>query len=171
MEDEDICPICLEPLDDPENDSLKMPVCRHRVHVRCALESAQYDARCPLCRNDCITPRRDDSILHRFEADLQHRLAWHRTYQSRRSRVIRRHNSLKKLRDRVKEASRAYTTADRELDQEWSNLLRTLWMSDEVINTLKTERTRCQRRLSRYKLQLRRRLEEMIGEEPPALMM
>lgn len=166
-DDDDVCPICLDPLKD--TDILNMPVCGHKVHVRCALESAQYDSRCPMCRNDCITPRRDD-FLHRFEADLQERLAVHRTYRTRRARAIRRHQSLKKLRDRLKDANRAYARADRDLDREWSKVLRVLWQSDEVINTLKTERTRCQRRLGRYKLQLRRRLEPLIGDEPDVIM-
>ena len=166
MQDSDSCPICLDSLDAEE--SLNMPNCGHIVHVRCALESVQYDARCPLCRCETVTPRRDD-FFARFEADLQERVAIHRRYQTNRSRVIRRHNSLRKIRDRIREAERAYNDADRELDKQWTNALKVIWTEDEMIKALKIQRTRCQRRLSRYKLQLRRRLEPMIGEEPIGL--
>lgn len=52
MEDEDAvaCPVCLEAVTVGDPGTLRLPGCGHQLHVSCALNAAQYDARCPSCR-------------------------------------------------------------------------------------------------------------------------
>ena len=47
-QDEDRCAICLEALS--QGTTTAHPGCHHRLHVACLISSAQYDARCPVCR-------------------------------------------------------------------------------------------------------------------------
>lgn len=161
---EDVCPVCLDPL--TESDTLRLPGCEHVIHVSCALSCAQYDSRCPICRSVTVAPRPQEDIFSHFEEELNERLASYRLYRARRGRVIRRRDSLKRIRDRLRDANRAYASADKNLDRAWSKTVRHIWNTDDNINALKKERQRCQRKRSRYERQLRNRLESLIGEEP-----
>lgn len=161
---DDVCPVCLDMLAD--SDTLKLPGCEHVIHVSCALSCAQYDSRCPICRNVTVTPRPQDDIFTHFEEELTERLTSYRLYRARRGRVIRRRESLKKIKNRLREANREYTFADKQLDREWSKVVRQIWNTNETIKVLKKERQRCQRKRNRYDRQLRERLESLIGEEP-----
>ena len=114
------CPICLEFIDTTDaGNFLSVPGCQHKMHVACALECAHHGTRCPVCRHEFIQenvapdPDAENNILFRFEQELQERAAAYRVYQMHRSRLIRRHNSLKKLRDRLRDANRSYAQADR----------------------------------------------------------
>ena len=113
-----------------------------------------------------MAPRPQEDIFSHFEEELNERLASYRLYRARRGRVIRRRDSLKKIRDRLRDANRAYASADKNLDRAWSRTVRHIWNTDDNINALKKERQRCQRKRSRYERQLRNRLESLIGEEP-----
>ena len=83
---DDVCPVCLDMLAD--SDTLKLPGCEHVIHVSCALSCAQYDSRCPICRNVTVTPRPQDDIFTHFEEELNERLTSYRLYRARRGRVI-----------------------------------------------------------------------------------
>ena len=167
------CPICLEFIDTADaSNFLSVPGCQHKMHVACALECAHHGTRCPVCRHEFIQenaapePDAENNILFRFEQELQERAASYRVYQMRRSRLIRRRNSLKKLRDRLRDANRSYAEADRILDKEWTKAVKTAWMTDPKVCEAKLKRKRCQDRRNRYDRQLRNRLEPMIGAEP-----
>ena len=60
------CAICCETICEHEKEScvLSWPGCGHRFHTACALNSAQYNITCPLCRrqNDDM-PQRQISIV------------------------------------------------------------------------------------------------------------
>ena len=53
-----VCVICCDSMESRE--VLKWPGCCHEFHSSCALNAAQYDVRCPLCRHTCddIIPRK-----------------------------------------------------------------------------------------------------------------
>ena len=179
--DDDVCPICLDPFTD-DCPPLQMPVCCHQVHVRCALSAAQYDVRCPICRT------RDPTIIDKHEeethrafpptvaattlelADLyQQHERMQRRYRQRRCATIRRHESLKRLRDRLKVENRMFTSKEKELERTWNRFQRHQWMHNEDIKKIKSERNRMQRRVHDMQKRLDRRIEDLIGEEPPSL--
>ena len=168
MTSEDVCPVCLEPLSTSQNDVMNLPNCGHAIHVTCALINVRYDSRCPVCRTFTIEqpPRPNEDAYIRFENELNERLVAYRLYRSRRSRAIRRCKNLRDIQVRLKEAQRAYAMIDRQLDREWSKIVRELWKTDKHISALKKERQLCLRRRSRYERQLRERLEPLIGDEP-----
>lgn len=159
-----LCPVCLEALAD--QPTLQLPGCLHAVHVACALQSAQYDTRCPICRNQCVAPRERDDVYAHIGRELQERIAAHRLYQSRRNRLIRRRESLRRLRERLRHANRAYVAADKELDKVWSQALREVWTTHPAIMALRKVRESCLRRRSRYDRELRRRLADVLGDPP-----
>lgn len=55
------CPVCLEVMQD-DATMLRHPGCGHAMHTVCALNAAQYDVRCPLCRgaHADLKPRCED---------------------------------------------------------------------------------------------------------------
>ena len=54
LEPDDLCPLCLEPLELENTDRtsiMRMPVCGHRLHTHCALDMAgRHGYECPVCR-------------------------------------------------------------------------------------------------------------------------
>ena len=78
---EDVCCICLEPIDDAKKVLLR---CAHAFHGQCLCDHLVYDARCPLCRD---TPG-DDEPSSSYESDdelnqtpeLTFDEAWQRAY-------------------------------------------------------------------------------------------
>lgn len=45
------CSICLETIDETsDNKGCRLPGCKHLFHLACVLDFAQYDVRCPICR-------------------------------------------------------------------------------------------------------------------------
>lgn len=168
-EDDNLCPICLDDMTD-ETQTLLMPDCQHRLHVRCALSAMHYDGRCPICRNDTVVLPRTvpmgNDIFTQFEMELAEREAIHRRYQNRRSRIIRRRNSLKKLRDQLKTEKQLFCLAEKELDRTWTMMQRDMWTTNPKLLTLKLQRRKHQRRVCDLKRRLRGRLDPMIGPPP-----
>lgn len=165
---DDLCPICLEHMADDE-EVLKMPDCKHRLHVRCALSAVHYDRRCPVCRHDTLSQlvvSSEPDMVTQFELQLAQHEAFLRAYQRRRSRCIRRRDSLKKLEDRFKNERRCFQQAEKDLDRAWAALQRHLWASDAHIQSLKTIRRRHQRRVGDLSRRLRERLDPVIGPPP-----
>lgn len=147
-----------------------MPDCKHRLHVRCALSAIHYSRRCPVCRNDAVVPPTVESsgldIFTQFELELAEHEASVRRYQSRRSRMIRGRNSLKKLRERLQQEKRLFGLSERELDRTWTAMQRQLWATDPKIQGLKLQRRKHQRRVLDMTRRLRRRLDPAIGLPP-----
>lgn len=47
----EVCSVCLETLDDTsDTKACRLPGCNHLFHLACVLDFAQYDVRCPICR-------------------------------------------------------------------------------------------------------------------------
>ena len=167
MDDNDVCPICLDCI--MEGESLVMPGCKHKLHVQCALDAVQYDGRCPVCRNTVVQTRRTPmapDIFTQFEQELAERERMVRRYQNRRSRLIRSRNSLKKMREKLKIERRSCHAAERDLERAWNLMQRQLWMTNNEIHALKMRRRKHQRRVSDLSRRLRQRLDPVIGPPP-----
>lgn len=69
------CCICLEAVTTAEDGVVRWPGCDHRVHVACMLTAAQYDVRCPLCRQVPskvqVRPPEEDFLSETEEEELE----------------------------------------------------------------------------------------------------
>lgn len=150
-----------------------MPVCKHRVHVKCALSAAQYDLRCPVCRtrDPALESKqeRETRIFSQLQEYAVQREATVQRYQRRRAAVVRTHDSLKKLRDRIKNETRQFMKIERELEKAWFKLQRHAWMHDSTIKDIKNQRRKQQRRVSALTRRMNARLVPYIGEMPETL--
>ena len=162
------CPVCLECLSD--RPFMCMPLCRHPIHITCALGAAQYDVRCPVCRTQDPTIEtkqdRDTRMFNQLEeyAQQQERIA--NRYQRRRADVIRTRPSLKKMRTRMRENERLLTQLDKDLDRAWSRLQRRMWKEHETIVDIKKQRNRARNRYNADRRRLDARLLPLIGDAP-----
>ena len=82
-----------------------------------------------------------------------------RRYQRRRADVIRRHDSLKRIRDRLNEERRVFAEVEHQLERKWIALQRNVWQSDATIAEIRQRRKRMQRRVSDLNRRLNARLE------------
>lgn len=160
------CPVCLDSFED--SNVLSMPICGHRVHVSCALNAAQYDTRCPICRtkDPSISSRSDDDIFTHIQEITNRHAASLRRYQQRRTRAIRQRDSLKRIRDRLTAERRSFEQVDRELEREWISLQKRQWVSDAKIADIKMRRKKLRRRVTDLNRRLEHRLQLIIGDEP-----
>lgn len=171
MNDSDLCPVCLDPVD--AENHLAMPGCGHRVHVVCALSAAQYDPRCPVCRcrDARIVQRASEEdhavdIFRNIEAFAARQNQAVRSYNRRRSRAIQRRESLRRMRDKLKMERRSFCETERELERTWNSMQRHMWTTDATIVAIKARRARAQRRITALDRRLSTRLEPMIGVPP-----
>lgn len=168
----DTCPVCLESLND--QPFLCMPVCKHPIHISCALGAAQYDVRCPVCRTkDPLIETKQDRETRMFTqleeyATQQENLV--NQYQRRRTNIIRKNPSLQKMRNRMRENERHFSKLDKELDRTWSKLQRRMWMEHETILDIKRRRNKARTRYNVDRRKLDSRLVPLIGDAPEFLM-
>ena len=165
------CPICLDFIHDDDN-FLKMPQCFHKIHTLCALKAVKYDARCPICRT------KDPELTH-SEAQEEHaqvythleRLAEEhdsmlKRYKRRRAREIKKNSRLTRLRDRLNEEKKCFVQKEKELEREWLLLQKNNWKHDKLINSLKNERKKHQRRTNSLCKRLENEIETILGPKP-----
>ena len=139
------CPICLEEVD--PTDALPWPGCGHPMHAICALNHAQYDIRCPICRfNLPIEKRRfqlEDVVsivMHQHLAAPAHvhtlpvlatviddrgedgapEVVDGRHRIERRRRIIRAHEDLRILSAHVQDETRTLREIQARLQRMWS---------------------------------------------------
>lgn len=63
----EICAVCQEQIPNME-ESMMWPSCHHKLHTTCALQLAQYDVRCPVCRCSSVPRRQSHFVLRLREA-------------------------------------------------------------------------------------------------------
>lgn len=171
----DECPICTDIMCD--NDSICLPGCNHRFHVRCVMNFCRYDTHCPICRRlpegvDVIerhTPSSQVSVLMNLvDVDSvidEQRRVW-RLYRTRRRRALNRNPHLNTLFGRLQtlrgEISGMHTTTQRL----YYRRCREIWNTDiELNNQLRL--IRCMRRRERrITRSLSDHLNAIIGPEP-----
>lgn len=182
---DDICPICLGEMKESCNDSLLWPSCNHRVHTLCALNAAQYDVRCPMCRtlDDKIKVRdsveeggeEDSDDSENFLETVERMIVEHernmKNYKSKRYRLIRSDEKMRKLHAKVQESDRILKTYDRDLDREWNILQKSMWNTNKKICSLRNHRKGALRRSGYFNRRLDAEVEKRIGSppEPPSI--
>jgi predicted nuclease with TOPRIM domain len=165
------CPICLDEI--KGDDYLCMPVCQHKVHTVCELKAAQYDSRCPVCRtkHPFITSRAEDDVQHytNMEQLVNDQEAAIVQYNRKRSRIIRNHSNLSRLREKLKKEKKTFFNKEKELEREWIQLQKNCWKTDATINKLKNERKRHQRKTNILCKKLEGEIETIMGPKPEDL--
>mgnify|MGYP001971045742 CR=1 FL=1 len=166
------CPVCLAPLSDPAT-TMQMPICGHCIHTTCALSAAQYDVRCPVCRtkDPSIESRleRETRIFAQLEEYAARQARLVRSYKRRRAALTRRHASLKKMRNQVREEKKKFSELNTELDRTWIRVQRDRWRNDATIEDIKLRRRRQQRRVHAVSRRLKGRLYSVLGTPPESM--
>lgn len=147
--------------------------CGHVMHTGCMLTAAQYDVRCPVCRqvDGSVTTRVSDEDdvaewMHELERLSTEYSVHRRNYTAKRSRLIRKDMRLRTLHDRVKHAHEDALTFNDDLTRQWNAMQRKIWREDEQLLRIKRLRTNSLRRWHRLKKQLNEAVENNIGPEP-----
>jgi hypothetical protein len=166
----------------------------HRMHSACALNNAQYDLRCPICRqlhegaqerpakhtllvhSASVAALRAHgggvlaSLLERLDATEGGAAADARramqTYRSRRSRAIRGDARLSELRGNAARTRRTSAETYRQLTATWASMQREAWRSDATINTLRRSYQNSRRQYNRWNQLLEEALLERVGLPP-----
>lgn len=175
------CPICLESIDTTSaSDSFfHWPTCKHVVHTTCALTAAQYDVRCPMCRNldNNIRPKQieesdietdddeEESFLDRVERMITEHERDLRNYKSKRYRLIRNDDRLRKIQSKLQDAEKTFKTDDKLLDTEWVALQKSMWNAKRM-KQIREKRKISQRRVAYFQKQLKEKVEQRIGTPP-----
>lgn len=173
------CPICFEELDTTEDDvknkTCNFPVCNHKIHVRCMLQAAQYDVRCPVCRTQDpnIILRRDvehsNTGLDQLEDMIQHQRVEERRYKQKRAKLLREDKKFKQVNEQVKKEKKIFLELDRELERRWMSKQRKTWKTDSKINQLKEKRRKQQQKTARIIKKVDLFVEEQLGPRPSGL--
>ena len=192
MEGTDLCAICLDPLEAaPTAESMAMPGCGHRFHVKCVLNYAQYDIRCPMCRGvgEGVNPRpaRQPTAVtlavnwNNVEViDLEHneeesteatdplppaRVLWRR-YLDRRRRAIRRCPRLSQQHLALKEVQALMQREHRAASRAYEQRCREVWRSDPEVRPHRDAFARLRRRERRLETQIDTAVEAAVGPPP-----
>lgn len=180
MEGESVeCPVCTDLM--TEEDSVCLPGCDHRFHLRCVMNFCRYNTHCPICRqlpegvaeHEASSPVRVASVLlsiedvvHEVESVVgQQRREWQR-YRNRRRRALNNHPHLKTLFDRLQVLRRDMNTVHTSTQRLYTRRCRDVWRTDVEINEQKRVMARMQRRERRIEQSLYRQLRDLVGSEP-----
>ena len=180
------CAICME----EGTDLMALPGCGHTFHAACALTFAQYDLRCPVCRQvpEGAAPRAESASLHavptlvmawndvevrvvRADADEDEdededdRRAWTR-YAARRRRALRRHPRLRRMFDELGSLRRAHERACVETQRTYDRRCREVWRADAEVAAHRAAVARLRRRERVVARRLHAALEPLLGPEP-----
>ena len=113
--------------------------------LRSTIHAAQYAESSP-------APRPQEDIFSHFEEEPKRTAGIVSSIPGEKGTGHKTQRFFEKIRDRLRDANRAYASADKNLDRAWSRTVRHIWNTDDNINALKKERQRCQRKRSRYEL-------------------
>ena len=165
-----VCAICLEPLDSQNYCSL--PGCNHSFHVSCIISSAQYDAKCPMCREKIpnIHEKKNDESIDSMSVSLE---TLYEEYQRKRRRyllkkrkTIKENKNIKILDTKVKEINKIMRNAEKNLDKLWNDKTRKLWSDDNDLNEIKKELLKHRKKYNRLNKLLTGQLKDKIGPMP-----
>ena len=160
MGDQDTCPICLE-----RGVDLRWPGCGHRFHALCALQMAQYDLRCAVCRSvpkGAVVRPSDPPPAEPRPAAVEIQRRW-RNYVDRRRRFINKRPDIqaqeRHLRDLRVESTALMETLQRTYDAK----CREVWTTDQDVRDLRRRIFNLRRRERRLSRLIER---EMDGHVP-----
>lgn len=165
----DQCPVCIEAVAFGEN-RMCMPQCGHVVHTTCALNAAQYDVRCPVCRaqDPRLEPRQsgESRILAQVNEYARAHRQHVREYNRRKNNIMRRSTSMRKLRDDLKKERRELCGLEKTLGRTWMNIQKAAWATDADLQALKNRRKRQLRKVSTMQRRYDQLLVPLLGEAP-----
>lgn len=162
---DDVCAVCLEV---GPTASLG---CGHRLHVHCLINCAQYDVRCPVCRqvDEGVVPKpaaAQHVLVAEEVLDLDAMEREWRRYTNRRRRVLRQRPELgervRRLRALRSELTKAFEGAQRAYDRK----CRDVWRADPEVRARRDELDRLRRRERRLESTVDAELEALLGPEP-----
>lgn len=156
--DDEVCVICMDATDDA---AVLLPGCGHRFHVACLLTSCQYDVRCPVCRAvpaGVQTREKEVPLLVIWEEDAQEERQNRARVLARRRTVFRRHPSLKRLDQRLRQRHRDLRAEEDRLQRAFLRACRNAWKWEPDLLQQRDQVRRLRRRARDTELQLERRL-------------
>ena len=175
-----LCTVCLDPIDDDASELSTFPGCKHKFHCACMLNFAQYDVRCPTCRQmpTGVTVRSSEEGDDEDESDVEMetlreelRIAqrsWN-AYEARRRKCIRRNASMRQAASRVRQMHADITATNRELHRCYDAKCKLIWKTDNDVQTHKKKLTRLHRVKRRVQLKLESDVVAIIGSRPQVL--
>jgi DNA repair exonuclease SbcCD ATPase subunit len=163
------CAICLEPLS--ISNSCNLPGCNHSFHVSCILSNAQYDTKCPMCREKIpnIHEKKIENNTDQTESletlynEYQRK---RRRYLTKRRKTIKENNKIKILDTKVKESNKTMKKLENELDKVWNEKTRVLWSEDNEITEIKKNLVNQRKKNNRLNNLLKEKLKDKIGPVP-----
>lgn len=181
----DECAVCTDAMG--SEDSLRLPGCGHRFHVRCVMNFCRYNTRCPICRRlpegvethaeveeVSASPRTLDAIfvhvrgvvdVDDVDAQREWRREWQR-YRVRRRRELNRNPRLNAHFERLQLVRREIASAYDAVQRRYARECRELWRVNPELGELRRILARLQCRERRLKRTLRDALRALLGSEP-----
>lgn len=171
------CAICC---DDIDGDDVCLPGCNHRFHTACILTAAQYDSKCPVCRQLPVgvqlrahsTIERVVSIVYldvnRVEEDggaQEARTAWRR-YRVRRRRFLNKNHTVLDAFNRLTDVRKDVILTAEDAEREYKQGCREVWRTNPVVRRHMAKLTRLRRQERRLQKQVHDALLDGIGPEP-----
>lgn len=162
-----LCAICFDEIDG--DDGMILPGCQHRFHVACMLSAAQYDVRCPVCRQvpvDVQSRPKNDTVYRLLEERTNAaRNEWIR-YRTRRRRCLNNNPVLLNAFDRLKVLRAQIERENESAEREYKRQCREVWSTNSVIREHCVRSSRLRRRERRLEQFLHNELRCRIGSEP-----
>ena len=178
-------------------ERVSLPGCGHTYHCACVLTYAQYDTKCPTCRQQpsgvtqrarTTTTRRgveelldDDYVNNADGVEMTEdemravrasidsmRAEWER-YERRRQRCIRADARMSDMRDRLRALRSDMRTNARSTDALFKRKCKLLWRNDDELGELKREFARKRRRELRIERALEEAVEAAVGPKPAVI--
>ena len=169
--DHECCAVCQDELAEPST-TLSLPGCGHRFHTVCALNNAQYDARCPVCRGvgegvvlrepapNTVVLNLQNIEFADSEPDSEHEESlrvWTR-WRARRARAIRRRPSLRRKSEALKQVRTEVRQAVNTLQRTYDARCKEVWKGDPDVLSQRKVMTRLRRKELRLQNLIEREL-------------
>lgn len=183
MQDGDVdeCPICTDAM--RLGDSIHLPGCRHRFHVKCVMNFCRYNTHCPICRQlpDGVqsheTPAQvittttpvlislEDIMRDVENATDERRRTWRR-YRNRRRRALNNNPRLTSLFDRLQLLRRDMDVLRQNTQRMYNQRCRDVWRTDPELVEYRRVITRMRRRERYIERSVYNQLHDLVGSEP-----
>lgn len=157
---DDVCAVCTGALEAHE-PVLRLPGCNHTFHVSCALNFAQYDCRCPVCR---AVPT---GVVRRAHQSVEdHGPTEWEDYVARRRDVLHRRPELAKLYSDVKRVQGSMIREYVLLQRAYDRGCREVWRGDPEVLARRRVASTLRRKSQRLEDRLAEELVPLLGPEP-----
>lgn len=151
---------------------ISLPGCEHFFHASCILTAAQYDAKCPVCRQvpDGVVPRtysRASVVVVDIgdDDDDQSRQNWIR-YRNRRRRCLNKNPPLLRAFNSLRNVRNDIETAANTTDREYRRCCREIWKTNPIVREQLRNISKLRRRERRLERFVHHELRDRIGSEP-----